>query len=102
MQEIDKSLSCTVKGGKGYADFLEFPSGEAFEAPFSMRHKFFMRDNRITPYVGNTSSMQFNDINHKHTVYAYIQAKGIFMKPDKFKTKKTGSPGCIIELHPTL
>eukprot|EP00957_Ditylum_brightwellii_P164373 12513686-Ditylum_brightwellii.AAC.1 len=39
MQEIDKNLSCTVKGGKEYANFLEFPTGEAFKVPFSMRRK---------------------------------------------------------------
>eukprot|EP00957_Ditylum_brightwellii_P065375 4959586-Ditylum_brightwellii.AAC.1 len=82
MQEIDKNLSCTVKGGKEYANFLEFPTGEAFEAPFSMQYKIFRRDERVTLYVGITSSMQFNDIKDKHTVYAYIQTKGIFMKPD--------------------
>eukprot|EP00957_Ditylum_brightwellii_P170969 13014015-Ditylum_brightwellii.AAC.1 len=102
MQEIDKNLSCSVKGGREYADFSKLPTGEAFEAPFSMWHKILRRDERITLYVGITSSMQFNNIKYKHMVYAYIQTKGTFMKPDRFKTKKTGSLVCIIELHPTL
>eukprot|EP00957_Ditylum_brightwellii_P161066 12262930-Ditylum_brightwellii.AAC.1 len=35
-------------------------------------------------------------------MFAYLQAKNIFIDSDKFKTEEEGSPGFITGLHPKL
>eukprot|EP00957_Ditylum_brightwellii_P211401 15366132-Ditylum_brightwellii.AAC.2 len=40
--------------------------------------------------------------NLQHNIYTRTKKKSIFLKPDKFSTKKTASPRFLIEIHPTL
>eukprot|EP00957_Ditylum_brightwellii_P150593 11466976-Ditylum_brightwellii.AAC.1 len=83
-------------------DFTELPIESEFEQQFNLRHDIYTHSKKITLYVRLDTKLKFNKLKHKAEVYLYLTQKNIFLKPDKFSTKKIVSPGCLIEIHPIL
>ena len=61
-----------------------------------------VRSNSMSAYINVHSAKTINEIKFHQEMYHFLSSKKIFMRPDRYKTEKTRSPGFFIKLHPRL
>ena len=81
----------------------ELPTGDDLMQHITVRHENSpVHNNSVTVYVRVQSAKTIGEIKFHHSMYHYLSANKIFLRPDRYKTEKTRSPGFFIKLHPRL
>eukprot|EP00957_Ditylum_brightwellii_P136129 10381614-Ditylum_brightwellii.AAC.1 len=102
-QTNNPSLICHTTDGSGaWSDFVELSIGKAFWETIATTPRCIPSKQKDYSAYAYRDKRKIANLKQKHTVYTHLTQKNIFMQQCKFKSKKTGSPGCLIEIHPTL
>ena len=81
----------------------ELPIGDALMKHITVRHDNSpVRSHSMSVYTTVRSAKTINEIKFHQDMYHFLSAKKIFLRPDRYKTERTRSPGFFIKLHPRL
>eukprot|EP00957_Ditylum_brightwellii_P158447 12059637-Ditylum_brightwellii.AAC.2 len=103
-QQIDDQVCLQESLGEiTWSEPEDIPSGEDFEDSFKLQKSTGgKRQQKIILHCVIRSKKWLGDIKFGSNLLSYLNTNKIFMNYNKFETEETGSPGFLIELHPTL
>ena len=104
MRLVDRhTIMKSVKDDEEWTTAEELPVGADLGDHVVIRHENNpLQRNSITIYTTIKSAKTISEIKFNQTMYHYLSTNKIYLRPDRYKTEKTRSPGFFIKLHPRL
>ena len=81
----------------------DLPVGDVLSDHIVIRHENVpTQGNIVSVYTKIRSSKTIGEIKFNQEMYHYLSINKIYIRPDRYKTERTRSPGFFIKLHPRL
>ena len=104
MLKVDQSVKFGASGGEEvWNDPHDLPVGDALTTQLRVRQDSPPYETpKVTMYLTIRSTKTVNDIKYQPLVIAYLKASNIFLRPDRYNSSKTRSPGYFFQVSPRL
>jgi hypothetical protein len=105
MKAIDPSIQIqsVTEANKRWETVESIPADSTFGQLFKVREESSNNGPRkIIVHFKLISTMRFNEIKFEANMFHYLKEKRVWIQVDRFATKKTASPGFLIEVHHKL